>query len=197
MQDEIFTDIPVQYETILKLSKEINFNMSSDLYIGSLLKTLAASKPNGRMLELGTGSGLATSWMADGMDKNSQLITVDNNEILISIAKNNLKDERIEFVSVDDYEWINQYKGALFDLIFADAFPGKYDLFEETFALLNIGGFYIIDDMSEQPNWPEGHADKAEIFISNLEKRKDIRLAKLNWSTGVIIAVKIALNEAP
>lgn len=196
MQDEIFSDIPVRYETILKLSKEMNFTMSSDLYIGSLLKTLAASKPNGRMLELGTGSGLATSWIADGMDNNSQLITVDNNELLISIGKNNLKDERIEFVCADGYEWINQYKGALFDLIFADTFPGKYDLFEETLALLNVGGFYIIDDMREQPNWPEGHADKAAVFINNLEKRKDIRLTKLNWSTGVIIVVKIALKEA-
>ncbi|HEV8084442.1 MAG TPA: methyltransferase domain-containing protein [Chitinophagaceae bacterium] len=191
MQDDTFTDIPVQYDSILKVTKELNFNMSSDLYIGSLLKTLVAAKPGGRILELGTGSGLATSWIADGMDKYSKLVTVDNNELLISVAKKNLKDQRIEFVCADGYEWINEYKGSLFDVIFADAIPGKYDLFEETFALLRTGGFYIIDDMMQQPNWPEGHADKAETLIQNLEAREDIRLTKLNWSTGVIIAVKI------
>ncbi len=191
MQDDTFTDIPVQYDSILKVTKELNFNMSSDLYIGSLLKTLVAAKPGGRILELGTGSGLATSWIAEGMDRYSKLVTVDNNELLISVAKKNLKDERIEFVCADGYEWINEYEGSLFDVIFADAIPGKYDLFEETFALLKTGGFYIIDDMMQQSNWPEGHADKAEAFVQNLEARKDIRLTKLNWSTGVVIAVKI------
>ena len=68
--------------------------------------------------------------------------------------------------------------------------PGKYDLFEETFALLRRGGFYIIDDMLPQPNWPVGHAEKAEEFINKLEARKNLVLTKMNWSTGIIIVVK-------
>ena len=59
-----------------------------------------------------------------------------------------------------------------FDLVFADAMPGKYDLFEETIGLVKVGGFYIIDDMIPQPNWPEGHADKVERFIEELEESK-------------------------
>ncbi len=194
MQDNIFTDIPVQYESISAATKELSFNMASDLYTGSLLKTLVASKLSGRILELGTGSGLATSWIADGMDKNSKLVTVDNNALLMDVAKQNLPDGRIQFVCADGYEWLLKYNGESFDLIFADAMPGKYDLFEETIALLKVGGFYIIDDMLPQHNWPDGHAAKAEAFIEALENRKDIMLTKLNWSTGIIIAVKIAAD---
>ena len=190
MLDTFFKSIPAQYETILAETKALSFNMASDLQTGCLLKTLAASKPNARLLELGTGSGLSTSWILEGMDRYSRLITVDNNDLLMSIAKNNLKDERIEFICDDGYKWINEYKGQLFELIFADAMPGKYDLFEETFALLMPGGFYIIDDMLPQPNWPDGHAEKVNIFISELENRKDVILTKLNWSTGIIIAIK-------
>ena len=40
--------------------------------------------------------------------------------------------------------------------------------------MLNNGGFYIIDDMLPQPNWPEGHDDKVKHFISQLEERNDI-----------------------
>ncbi|MEO6290827.1 MAG: methyltransferase domain-containing protein [Ginsengibacter sp.] len=191
MKDDNFIDIPVQYNNILKATKELNFKMSSDLYIGSLLKTLVASKPGGRILELGTGTGLATLWIVEGMDKNSKLVAVDNNETLLSVARKNLNDERIEFVCADGYEWIKVYKSPLFDLIFADAIPGKYDLFEETFELLKNGGIYIVDDMNQQPNWPKGHADRAEAFIRKLENRKDISLTKLNWSTGVMIGVKV------
>ena len=90
---------------------------------------------------------------------------------------------------------LKEYKGEKFDLIFADAMPGKYDLFEEAFALLNNGGFYIIDDMMPQPNWPEGHAERVASFIDHLENRNDIVLTRLNWSTGIIIAVKVQVND--
>ncbi|HRH51190.1 MAG TPA: class I SAM-dependent methyltransferase [Panacibacter sp.] len=194
MRDDIFTDIPVQYEHISAATKKLSFNMSSDLYTGSLLKTLVASKLAGRILELGTGGGLATSWILEGMDQQSHLITVENNQVLIDIAKSQLPDNRIEFICADGYEWLQNYSGEKFDLIFADAMPGKYDLFEETIALVKEGGFYIIDDMLPQLNWPEGHALKAEIFINELEKRRDIVLTKLNWSTGIIIVTKISNN---
>jgi len=68
--------------------------------------------------------------------------------------------------------------------------PGKYDLFEETINLLNPGGFYIIDDMLPQPNWPRGHDEKVKNLTSKLEDRHDLVITKLNWSTGIIIAVK-------
>src|SRR4051794_36362649 len=125
MQDQI-TNIPSQYKNIATATMQVDFNMASDLYTGSLLKTLVASKHNARILELGTGSGLATSWIVDGMDKNSFFVTVENNAMLLSIAQQNLKDKRIEFVLEDGYTWLKEYKGEKFDLIFADAMPGKY-----------------------------------------------------------------------
>jgi predicted O-methyltransferase YrrM len=194
MQNQI-TNIPSQYKNIATATMQLDFNMASDLYTGSLLKTLVASKHNARILELGTGSGLATSWIVDGMDKNSLFITVENNAMLLSIAQQNLKDKRIEFVLEDGYAWLKEYKGEKFDLIFADAMPGKYDLFEEAFALLNNGGFYVVDDMMPQANWPEGHVERVASFMNHLENRNDIVLTKLNWSTGIIIAVKVQTND--
>jgi len=190
MVDSIFSGIPVQYDNIVQATKLMEFNMASDLQTGSLLKTLVASKPSGRILELGTGTGLATSWIVDGMDQAPKLVTIENNELLLDIARKALHDTRVEFVLADGYEWIQNYSGEKFDLIFADAMPGKYELFEETIGLVKQGGFYIIDDMLPQPNWPEGHASKVERFIEELEKRKDVILTKLNWSTGIIIVTK-------
>jgi predicted O-methyltransferase YrrM len=191
MVDSIFSDMPVQYENIAEATKAIAFNMASDMQTGSLLKTLAASKLSGRILELGTGTGLATSWIVDGMDERTKLVTIENNTLLLDIARKALQDSRVEFVWADGYAWIQTYSGEKFDMVFADAMPGKYDLFEETIGLVKVGGFYIIDDMLPQPNWPEGHADKVERFIGELGERNDILLTKLNWSTGIIIVTKI------
>jgi predicted O-methyltransferase YrrM len=190
MEDAVFTDMPVQYHSIMQATTALSFSMNSDLYTGSLLKTLVASKKAGRILELGTGGGLATSWILEGMDGQARLVTVENNSALLDIAKQNLGDTRIDFVLADGYEWLKNYHGEPFDLIFADAMPGKYDLFDETIGLLKSGGFYIIDDMLPQPNWPEGHPERVDDFVSRLDKRNDLVRSKMNWSTGIIIAVK-------
>jgi predicted O-methyltransferase YrrM len=190
MNDQLVADVPEVYEKIKEATNELKFNMASDLQTGSLLKTLTASKPGGRFLELGTGTGLATAWLVQGMDENSSLISIDNNSLLVDIARKYINDKRVEFVLADGYEWILNYKGKKFDLIFADAMPGKYDLFEETISMLNAKGFYIIDDMLPQPNWPLGHDERVNDFISTLETRTDLLITKLNWSTGIIIVVK-------
>ncbi len=191
MNDKIVLNKPEILSDIERKSKEISFGMPSDLYIGSFLKTLIASKPGARVLELGTGIGLSLAWMIDGLDKDSKLITVDNDSELTEIAKGYFgTDSRVEVVCQDGTEWIKEYQGSKFDVIFADAWPGKYSQIEEVLDLVKIGGFYVIDDMSEQPNWPEGHHKKALGLVEFLEKRKDFVITKFNWSTGLILAVK-------
>lgn len=59
--------------------------MPSDILIGTMLKSLVASKPGGNFLELGTGIGLSLAWMADGMDDSSQLTSIDNDPSLTKI----------------------------------------------------------------------------------------------------------------
>ena len=184
------TGVPVEYEKIMEATIEMQFNMASDLYTGSLLKTLAASKPSGRFLELGTGTGLATSWIAAGMDEKSSLITIDNNSLLIDVAKRFLDDKRIEFLVADGYGWLTEYNDEKFDFIFADAMAGKYDLFDDAIRILKSKGIYFIDDMLPQPNWPPGHSEKVDEFIKQLEERDDLFVTNLNWSTGIILVVK-------
>lgn len=200
MDDTKVQDIPEVYEAIQAKSNEIGFTMPSDVYVGTLLKTLISSKPRAKVLELGTGIGLSLSWMIDGLDAESKLISVDNDPELIKIAHSFFgHDQRVTLVCEDGAEWLKNYEGEKFDLIFADAWPGKYGQLEETLALLKEGGFYVIDDMSAQPNWPEGHEIKVEELMADLERREDLVLTKINWSTGVVLAVKNEkfLNDHP
>ncbi len=191
MNDSPVAFKPEVYDLLLAKSEEIGFGMPSDLYIGSFLKTLVSSKPQGRFLELGTGIGLSLSWILQGMDEAASCISLDNDPALIRIVRDFLgNDKRLQLICEDGSTWINEYSGPPFDLIFADTWPGKYSLLDETLALLKPGGFYIIDDMEKQPNWPDGHEQKAAELIQVLERREDLILTKMGWSTGLIIAVK-------
>lgn len=175
-------------------TKDTGFTLTSDSLMGSLLRTLVASKPAGSFLELGTGTGIGTAWMLDGIDATSRLITVDSNENVLTIAKRYLSnDPRVTFLIMDGAEFIQKctQQQQHFDLIFADATPGKFTLLEETLALLEKGGLYIIDHLLFQPSWTREHAEQVDNLIASLEQRTDIRLTKLNWSMGLIIATKI------
>ena len=183
--------IPIHYSSLVAKCKEEGFTMPSDIYIGTLLKTLISSKPKARVLELGTGIGLSLAWMVDGLDDDASIISIDNDPKLIEIAQSFFgEDKRVELLCADGTEWIKNYKGEPFDLIFADAWPGKYSELDETISMIKKSGFYIIDDMTEQPNWPEGHAEKAKKLVSDLEAREDLIITKMEWSTGVMICVK-------
>ena len=183
---------PVMYRAIVKETQKAGFSMASDPLTCSLLGTLASSKPAGSFLELGTGTGLATAWILAGMDSNSTLISMDNDPACLAIARRYLgEDPRLQLIETDGGDWIKTASARTFDYIFADTWPGKYLLLDETLALLKPGGFYLIDDMLPQPNWPAGHAQKAADLLTQLEARQDLRIAQLNWTTGVVIAVKL------
>ncbi|HYG39553.1 MAG TPA: class I SAM-dependent methyltransferase [Cytophagales bacterium] len=191
MTEEITQQIPKAYSEIDEQTKLSGFTMASDIKTCSLLRTLAASKPSGKFLELGTGTGLSTSWILDGMDKASRLISIDNDDKLLEIAHKFLgSDQRLNLISIDCAEWVDKNKHQKFDYIFADTWHGKYLLLDEVLTLLNKGGLYIIDDMIPQPNWPDGHHEKAIKLADYLETREDLLLTKQVWATGIIVAVK-------
>ena len=185
------THYPKYYNEILQDTINKGFDQLSDDKLGSLLSTLVSSKPNSKILELGTGSGLSTVWILNGMDKNSTLQTVDNDENLVNIAKQYLKDDtRVEFFVENGEDLILRLKLSSIDFIFADTWPGKYNHLKETLNLLKSGGIYLIDDMLPQDNWPEGHEIKVNNLIHYLDNREDLNCVKLNWSTGIIICTK-------
>lgn len=191
MNQDINQPIPAAYLAIDEATKASGFTMASDIYTCSLLKTLAASKPGGRFLELGTGTGLSTSWILDGMDAHSTLVSIDNEAGFLEIAGNHLGgDPRLTLVHTDGADWVNANLNERYDYIFADTWHGKYLLLDEVLHMLNPGAFYIIDDMLPQPNWPEGHDKKAEKLIQDLDSRPDLIVTKQVWATGIILAVK-------
>jgi len=183
-------NLPSGLAEIQKHSEAIGFSMPSDLQTGALLRTLVGSKPNAHVLEIGTGTGLATAWLLAGMDANSTLISIDNELTYQAIAKQFLgSDSRLNLVCTDAGNWLER-QDQPFDLIFADAWPGKYANLNATINSLKPGGLYVIDDMLPQPNWPAGHGDNVTALVADLEKRTDLQLVKLAWSTGILIATK-------
>ena len=125
------------------------------------------------------------------MGPNARLVTVDNDPSVIAVARRYLVgDPRVTIHTEDAAALLGRLPESGFDLVFADTWAGKYTHLPEALRLLKPGGLYVVDDMLPQADWPDDHREKAECLIAELERREDLMLTKLAWSTGVIIAVK-------
>jgi hypothetical protein len=56
--------------------------------------------------------------------------------------------------------------------------------------VVRVGGFYVIDDMLPQANWPAGHAEKVVLLLEQLAGRKSLAIVPLAWASGIVVAVK-------
>ena len=193
MDDQNNLSVPQKIPKIEEKTRELGFQMASDYLTGSLLRTLVSTKRCGQILELGTGTGLSTCWLLDGMDEESKLLSVDNDSTVVAVAKEFLsEDSRVEFSIEDGSEFLRKLEKGSFDLIFADTWPGKYWDLDLALDLLREGGLYVIDDMLPQDSWPEDHPPKVAKLIRELESREDLVTTKLNWSTGIILVSRKA-----
>lgn len=184
---------PLALPAILRDTEARKFTLASDPRTGSLLRTLAASKPGGRLLELGTGTGVGTAWLLDGMDAKARLETVDEDVTVVAVAKRHLgHDGRVAFHVMDGAEFLRRRVGHCYDLIFADTWPGKFSDLETALSLLAHGGLYVIDDLLPQPSWPDGHGAKVPSLIAALESHTDLSCTRLAWATGIMVVAKRA-----
>ena len=193
MNDAEIRRQPEAVERIVSDTEAMAFSMISETKVGALLAALAASKPAGRLLELGTGTGHGTAWLLAGMDAASTLDTVDADERVVAVAQRHLgADGRVRFHVMDGSEFLRGTTPRQFDLIYADAWPGKFSHLDEALGLLRPGGMYVIDDLLPQANWPEGHAPKVPALINDIEGHDEFATVRLAWASGVMLVVRRA-----
>jgi predicted O-methyltransferase YrrM len=127
------------------------------------------------------------------MGPEARLVSVDSAPEPAAVARRYLAgDPRVTFHTEDAAALLGRLPRAGFDLIFADAWAGKYTHLDEALQLLRPGGVYVVDDMLPQPDWPEEHRRMAERLIADLRGREGLVLTELSWSTGIVVATKRA-----
>ena len=191
LNDRSTLNPPMTVEVILRETVDIGFSMASESQTGSLLRIFAASRPAGQFLELGTGTGVATAWLLDGMDQASRLESVDNDPTVVAIARRHLgSDPRVTFHLDDGAAFIERQTSGSYDFIFADTWPGKFSHLEQALALVRVGGIYFIDDLLPQASWPAGHATSVSALIERLATHDRFVATKLAWASGLMVLVR-------
>ena len=183
--------VPAALPSIVDATLALRFPFASNLEFGPLLRMLAASKPGGNLLELGTGTGVGTSWLLDGMDGAARLVSVDRNPDVQAIAKKHLGgDRRVTFVLADGADYLRSAPAGSVDLLFADGGAGKGNDLDLGLRVLRAGGIYIGDDLRQHLLQEDGRAARMRAFEAALQGREDFAVVKLDWSSGVILGTR-------
>jgi len=181
---------PLVQEAIDRASRE-GFTQSCDPAVGRLLAVLAAHlRAGARVLELGTGTGVGTAWIASALLPRAD-VTVVTVEKDLGIAALAAQGDWPDFVELRCADALTVLVGAgRFDLIFADAQGGKWEGLDRTIAALAPHGMLIVDDMTAKAHLDSEQRARQRQVRKTLLTSPLLTSVELRYGSGVILSTR-------
>jgi len=167
----------------------INPRMMSGHVQGRVLSMISQMIQPKRILELGTFTGYSALCLAEGLQEDGQLVSLEHNDELEDMIRRNLSlsplGERIELIIGDACEWLAaQTTDPLYDLVFIDADKREYCAYlDAVLPLVRPGGWILADNTLWDGHIIEAAYDKDKQTIAlrafNDQVAQDPRLEKV------------------
>lgn len=153
VEEYIRSIIPLKESFLMEIEKYAEINHVPIIHpeVAQLIRVLIKiSKPK-RILEIGTAVGYSALVMANAMNKDGKIITIEKRDDMIDIAKKNIYDNgysnMIEIIKGEAEEVLPNISDE-FDLIFIDAAKGHYmEFFPHCIRNLVDGGIIVSDNV--------------------------------------------------
>lgn len=179
-----------------RLADSIDFPYSCDDTTGRLLAALvAATRPDARVIELGTGAGVGTAWLALGLHGRPDItvVTVESDSELAEKVAELPWPKQVE-VRHGRAEAALTELGE-FDLIFADAEGGKWSDLSLTIAALRLGGILVVDDMDPDGYATAEHRAAIATVRETLLGHPELLTVDLPVASGLMLATRVRRHE--
>lgn len=174
-------------------ARAAGFPFSCEADVGRLLAVLAAHLQAGaRVLEMGTGTGVGTAWIVDGLIPRTdvRVTSVERDPQNAALAAQGSWPDFVDLRCADALEFLGE--SGTFDLIFADAQGGKWDGLDRTIAALRPHGLLLVDDMAPRPDWSvEQHTKQGQVR-QTLVTSPLLTSVELDHGSGVILSTRRA-----
>ena len=182
-------------------SKVLYSRMLSGHLQGRCLSMLSNMIQPKIILEIGTFTGYSALCLAEGLDYNGKLITIDINDELTEMVQRFIDKSKfqnqIEAICGDALEIIPKLN-LKFDLVFIDADKQNYsNYYDLVFEKINLGGYIIADNVlwsghviEDRKDWDN---DTMHIHTFNEKIKNDNRVSKvlLPVRDGLLVIRKI------
>ncbi|NOQ31395.1 MAG: hypothetical protein GQ570_09755 [Helicobacteraceae bacterium] len=176
--------------------------LGSNLITYRLIEFLTTIKNPNNVLEIGTFIGCSTMYIASKLSQNSKIVSLEKYDRFYNIAKRNISannlTHKVELKNIDALEYLKDYNGEKFDMVFLDGNKENYkDYLILLENIMNSGCLIVIDNTSfscdtlnEVPNTEKGLGVK-----SMLEYTKKLSYLKIVLPLSDGIMLMIANNK--
>ena len=170
----------------------------------SFLKLLLAMQKPKRILEVGTAVGFSAILMAEYNPYPCEIVTIENYEKRIPIARENFvragKENQITLIEGDATEVLKTLEEP-FDMIFMDAAKGQYiNFMPDILRLLKTDGVLVSDNVLQDGDIIESHFvvtrrnrtihKRMREYLYELTHRDDLVTAVLPIGDGITLSSK-------
>jgi predicted O-methyltransferase YrrM len=184
-------DIPSLVTEAQAIADGTGFRLSCEPRTGALLRTLAAAKPGGRILEVGAGVGVGTAWLLAGMGDGTTLVTLEIDEEAADIVGRLFTAEpQVEVVHTDATAWLETYTGPPFDLVFVDTTVTKFDRRDLLLRHMAPGALLVGDDLVPGPTWSPQHPARVDRFLDEITREPELLATLMTWASGLVVAAR-------
>lgn len=171
----------------------------------SFLKLLLTVQKPMRILEVGTAVGFSAILMAEYAPEGCQVVTIENYDKRIPIAKQNFeragKSDQITLLEGDATEVLKTLEEP-FDMIFMDAAKGQYiNFMSDVLRLLKKDGVLVSDNVLQDGDIIESHFvverrnrtiyKRMREYLYELTHRDDLVTSVLPVGDGITVSVKV------
>ena len=171
----------------------------------SFLKLLLAMQKPKRILEVGTAVGFSAILMAEYNPVSCEIVTIENYEKRIPIARENFvragKEQQITLIEGDAADVLKTLEEP-FDMIFMDAAKGQYIHFmPDILRLLKKDGVLVSDNVLQDGDIIESHFvvtrrnrtihKRMREYLYELTHREDLVTAVLPIGDGITLSTKV------
>jgi predicted O-methyltransferase YrrM len=168
------------------------FTRSCDDKFGRLLAVQAAHlRPNAKVLEIGTGVGVATAWLVSGLGSRTDVdvLSVERDDTLSGAAREYRWPSYVRIETADTATTLADHSDT-FDLILADASASTLDNVDAIIDASRSGGMLILTrNAVSAPGEPAGFLTTLLETVLHHDK---LVAVDIDWSSGVLIATKRA-----
>lgn len=190
-------DIPPISAKAQAIADDWGFRLSSEPRTGALLRALAASKPGGRILEVGIGMGVGAGWLLAGMDQRARLTGLEIHPEVARLCAELLADDpRAEVINTNATAWLEEYTGPPFDLVFVDTTELKFRRRDILLAHMADGALLVADDLLPNDTWTAEHPARVELFRRDILAEPKLVTTLCDWASGLVVAAYRADGEA-
>lgn len=158
---------------------------------GAFLQMLARALGSNNVVELGTGTGVGTLWLAEGISENGTLTSIDSEAEHVHLAREaceemGISSQRVRLIHGAPYDILQKLTDSGYDMVVVREFSDEgSDLIEHAYRVLRVGGICVLVHALHGGKVAD-LAQRDEVTVLRRELLRNLRADRERWSCSLI-----------